>query len=125
MTKLNENFKYERLLEQRGVTNVLRQYRDHVNPVQCKQGSQGSKVMTSSAGISIIGGKILICSCFAALISFEIDCLYAVCKHKYIKICSPPRIYRHFSQRITVESTYRHLFWSITDIPATLVMTPL
>ena len=37
MTKLNENFKYERLLEQAGVINVSSCYRDHANPVQCKR----------------------------------------------------------------------------------------
>ena len=29
MTKLNENFKYEKLLEQTGMTNVWSCYRDH------------------------------------------------------------------------------------------------
>ena len=33
MTKLNENFKYETLLEQAGVTNISSCYFDHVNPV--------------------------------------------------------------------------------------------
>ena len=37
MTKLNENLKYERLLEQAGVTNVLICYLDLSNPVQCKR----------------------------------------------------------------------------------------
>ena len=36
MTKLKENFKYERLLEQAGVTNISTCYRDHANLVQCK-----------------------------------------------------------------------------------------
>ena len=36
MTKLNKKFKYERLLEQTGVTNVLICNCDHANPVQCK-----------------------------------------------------------------------------------------
>ena len=38
MTKLKEDFKYERLLEQVGVTNVSSCYRDHGNPAQCKRG---------------------------------------------------------------------------------------
>ena len=38
MTKLNADFKYERLLEQTGVANVLSCYSDHANPVQCKRG---------------------------------------------------------------------------------------
>ena len=33
MTKLNENFKYERLLEQAGVSNVSSCCSDHANPV--------------------------------------------------------------------------------------------
>ena len=38
MTKLDENFKYEKLLEQTGMTNVWSCYRDHGNLVQCKRG---------------------------------------------------------------------------------------
>ena len=37
MTKLNEDFKYERLLEQARVTNVLSCYPDHANPVEFKR----------------------------------------------------------------------------------------
>ena len=35
MTKLNDNFKYERLLKKAGVANVSIYYRDHVNSVRC------------------------------------------------------------------------------------------
>ena len=37
MTKLNKDFKYERLLEQAGVANVSSRYLIQVNPVQCKR----------------------------------------------------------------------------------------
>ena len=49
MTKLNENFKYERLSEQAGVTNVSSCYRGRANPVQCRQGL--SFLFKSSASI--------------------------------------------------------------------------
>ena len=38
MTKLNKNFKYERLLEQVEVTNFSGCFRDHAHMVQCKRG---------------------------------------------------------------------------------------
>ena len=41
MTKLNEGFKHERLLEQAGMANISSCYRDHANPVQCKRGVNG------------------------------------------------------------------------------------
>ena len=38
VTKLGDNFKYERLLEQEEVTNVSGFYRDYANAVKYKQG---------------------------------------------------------------------------------------